>query len=77
MENRKFCVFYGCVGSLRKIMLLFRLLFFCMCLVWKTANAGRPPIGFCIELLLGSKYERASGVVLGRDYSPLIYSFFI
>jgi hypothetical protein len=31
-------------------------LFFCMLLAWKTANTDLPPIGFCIEFLLGSKY---------------------
>jgi hypothetical protein len=28
-----------------------------MFLVWKTANTDRPPIGFCILFLIGSKYE--------------------
>jgi hypothetical protein len=38
------------------------------------SDADRPPIGLCIESLLGSKYERTSTVVLGEDYSPLLNS---
>jgi hypothetical protein len=35
-----------------------------MLLVVKSANAGRPPIGFCIDWLLGFKYV-GSLVIVG------------
>jgi len=44
-------------------LLLFSLAPFPLCfLVEKTAVAGSPSIGFCIELLLGSKYVVLAGV---------------
>jgi hypothetical protein len=34
-----------------------------------SVNTDLPPIGFCIESLLGSKYAGLS-FMLGKDYSP-------
>jgi len=41
-------------------------------LIEKTASADRPPVGFCMEPLLGSKYAGLASGVLCGDWNPYL-----
>jgi hypothetical protein len=43
-----------------------------MVLACFSANSDSPPTGFCIQLLLGSKYDGAYAVVLGKELQSLL-----